>query len=986
MGAADTLRVQPDVVPARPADEIVVLFVVPPDDDFQAGDGNEPPGEFFLRSRLMRHTRPPRIPGRHLAERANGFERVEPLPLRPDFRDAAFEGREPFPRETGGRAEFPGAGVKACGIPGTVERRIEFDGDFAAARIGQRHRRHPPRHEMKRRKQGIGTLFEPFGLRFAAPVVLDLSHRRPYGPLFPRESGDDRLPETLSFERNFPLTGVDSHRLVHVLKMAAVSARSRHRQRKHVAGNILPRVHDHRSPLTPGRNHPREGGGGIHEPYLLLRGEGRGRDVRGDFRERHDFRGKQPAPAGNRGQRGEQELLPPAFERRYERLNGRGREIRHIAGRGGNIGHARPDDAVSALPSRDGTRGAENRSPGIQHEEIRVPPGEFENDTVTGIHGEGEHPVSGSHGYPGETLPRETGEMPVLRIPARDEPFFHQVEVWHVGNAGEFEGVIPLETEEKIPVPAKPDDFDLPPGEFAVEDGALGDDGEVIHGCLSIGMTSFNTGGVLISIPPRGKVSRFPAGDKPIVHIPLFLLIHGRANSNMGEEHRTAFPSAHFTGRHLMHRRSFLGNAALATGIGCAGIAHAAPPAARTTGTDGKLASLSLKALRNQYRAEFDEFVTFFDRYVVDTQYGGFMCSTDHDGSHLNETKTASTEGRGIWCYSFMYNRGLVKDPRFLNYAKRSIDFILPHKPSGSDYWPGTYSRTGEVISPNGNLASDCYIAEGLAEYGRAAGEGKYGDIAREIVFKCLANYDTPDFQDGQNPYPGARNLWYWMMFMWFGTHWLTNRPDPEMEKLVDRCIDAILNAHMHPDYQLMNYAVNHDHSRASGENDKYARAGSCGHATEAAWMIMYEAVRRKDRALFDRASETFRRHAEVSRDDVYGGVFNDLEDIEANKWQLTKIFWAQAFILIGSLAVIEHTGADWAKNMFSEQFAYIETMCRLRRWGYPLMIDSGDRRISELPKARRKDIYHHPRYLMLNLLALERMGRRRGKVSGVFA
>ena len=147
--------------------------------------------------------------------------------------------------------------------------------------------------------------------------------------------------------------------------------------------------------------------------------------------------------------------------------------------------------------------------------------------------------------------------------------------------------------------------------------------------------------------------------------------------------------------------------------------------------------------------------------------------------------------------------------------------------------------------------------------------------------------------------------------------------------------------------------------------------------------MILYE--RSKGTALFDRAAEVFRRHAEVSWDDVYGGVFNDCEDVDENRWQLSKIFWAQAFIVINTLMIVEHTDADWAKDMFARQFVHRDKM-RLKRWGYPLMIDGGDRKLSVLPKASRKDIYHHPRYLMLSLLNCERMAKRAGKVSGVFA
>ncbi len=437
-----------------------------------------------------------------------------------------------------------------------------------------------------------------------------------------------------------------------------------------------------------------------------------------------------------------------------------------------------------------------------------------------------------------------------------------------------------------------------------------------------------------------------------------------------------------------MKRRAFLtaaGSAAWAAGVPLTAAGSRPQTPARAPLGNGAIGGVPLAQLRDRYRSEFDEFLDFFDTHIVDRQYGGFLCATDHDGTHLNTNKTATTEGRGIWCYSFMYNRRLVREDRYLDCARRSVDFIMKHRPAGNDFWPGVYAQDGAVIDKNGSLPGDCYIAEGLAEFARATGEKKYAVIARETLLKALAAYDDPGFRDSASPYPGARNQWYWMLFMWFGTNWLRSRPDVDLEKIVDRCLDALLNHHHNPDFDLWNLVINHDLSRPAGENIAHARLAGCGHATEAAWMIMYEAVRRRDRSLFDRAAGVFKRHVDVSRDDVYGGVFNDLEDVDENRWGLAKIFWAQAFVLIGSLQVIEHRDEEWAKEMFARQFEYVETRCRLDRWGFPLMIDSADRKISVLPKASRKDIYHHPRYLMLCLEALERLVKRGGKTSEVF-
>jgi len=256
-------------------------------------------------------------------------------------------------------------------------------------------------------------------------------------------------------------------------------------------------------------------------------------------------------------------------------------------------------------------------------------------------------------------------------------------------------------------------------------------------------------------------------------------------------------------------------------------------------------------------------------------------------------------------------------------------------------------------------------------------------DIAKETLFKCMRHYDSPDFTDSSTPFPGARNLWYWMLLMWFGTCTLKKGPDSELEKLVVRCQDAILNHHQNPKFDLMNNYINHDLSRSS--DPKHSELAACGHATEATWMIMYEAVRTKNKKLFDLASERFKRHAIVSKDDVYGGYYNDCSNVDENIWELVKISWAQAFILINSLYIVENTGAQWAKDMFIDQFNWVQEKLPLKKYGFALWMEPRDRFVTFTPHSSRRDNYHHPRHLMLNCASLRRMTERGGKVSNIF-
>ena len=433
-----------------------------------------------------------------------------------------------------------------------------------------------------------------------------------------------------------------------------------------------------------------------------------------------------------------------------------------------------------------------------------------------------------------------------------------------------------------------------------------------------------------------------------------------------------------------MNRRAFLGSAALWSAPASA---QQAPSAAPAPGL------LPLAQLRDQYRYDlFEDFLPFLDKYVIDRQYGGFMCTTDRDGRNLNGRKATWYEGRGIWVYSFLYNH-FGKQPHHLEVARKSVEFILAARPQGEDtLWPVTFTREGQPETPPAKeIYGDLFVAEGLAEYARASGERRYWDIARDLVLKCVRIYNRPDYAPDivasyggppAFPFPGAKIQGVSMVLIRALGPMLDQRPDPELQAILDRALDAVINRHYNPDFDLNNELLEHDYSRPRGDLAQFVYTG---HSIETLWMIAWEAVRTRNQSLFGRASERFRRHVEVAWDGVYGGVFRSLNHVDRNLWALDKVLWAQEEVLIGSLLACEHTGAPWAAELFSKMNAYVRAKYPLRPHGYSLWIASADRQVTFEPHATRVENYHHPRHLMLNLLALDRLIARGGKPSGVF-
>lgn len=437
-----------------------------------------------------------------------------------------------------------------------------------------------------------------------------------------------------------------------------------------------------------------------------------------------------------------------------------------------------------------------------------------------------------------------------------------------------------------------------------------------------------------------------------------------------------------------MKRRKFMTNALFA-GLGSLSLgAYGFDHTNESESAAGALISgLDLNKLHEFYRSEiFNRFVPNMDKYVIDHENGGFMTSIDiTNGKQANSNKTAWFEGRGMWTYAFLYNN-LDKNTKYLEVARKSKDFILKSQPKDSSFWTSSFDKSGKALGGPGDIYSSLFVAEGLAEYAKASGEKQYHDLAKKIILSCLDRYDSPDYDyyvaylnPGATKIKAPRVLGHWMVFLRAATQMLERGPDADMQKLADRCVDACLNHHLNPEYGLFNEVLNHNFSRPDNSYKDFAYTG---HGIETCWMLHFEAARRKDKKLFDRITEVFKRHVTVAHDDVFGGYFRALDHVDNNIWKVDKVLWLQEEVLIGSMFIAEHTGDKWAVQRFNDTLKYVRE--KFAKPGNLFWASAGDRYLKDYAKLRAEH-YHHPRHLMLNLIALKRMIKRGGKTSGIF-
>jgi mannose/cellobiose epimerase-like protein (N-acyl-D-glucosamine 2-epimerase family) len=273
-------------------------------------------------------------------------------------------------------------------------------------------------------------------------------------------------------------------------------------------------------------------------------------------------------------------------------------------------------------------------------------------------------------------------------------------------------------------------------------------------------------------------------------------------------------------------------------------------------------------------------------------------------------------------------------------------------------------------------IYGDMFIAEGLVEFSRAASDLRSWGEAKKLIQKCLRVYERPGYApDVVASYrcpkpvrmPGARSQGVAMVMIRVIKQMLEVRADAELQGALDVAVNAVLNQFYNPDYGLNNELLNHDYSRPTGDLARFVYTG-------------HSIVRRGDRKMLETAAERFRRHVEVAWDDVYGGVFRGISDVDQNLWVLDKVLWAQEEVLIGALLFWEHLGARWARHIFERTFRYVQENYPLHKHGLGYWITTADRKVTFEKHHDRIENYHHPRHLMLNLLAIERLIARGDK------
>jgi N-acylglucosamine 2-epimerase len=441
-----------------------------------------------------------------------------------------------------------------------------------------------------------------------------------------------------------------------------------------------------------------------------------------------------------------------------------------------------------------------------------------------------------------------------------------------------------------------------------------------------------------------------------------------------------------------MKRRTFVRSAGIAGGMS----PWLAGAATRDLSGKGTIARMSLSQLRSRFHDElFGNVLPFWQKHGIDGQYGGVMHGLDYDGTVINSNKLSWFQGRAIWVYSFLYSN-FGKNAAHLEVARKAKDFLLKHAPQADGWWAEEFTREGRVVRPfSGDLYGMYFAAEGLQEYAWAARDDEARRLAFDLMRKLWRRVREPDFLCMDTTVRGQRTQGLWMVNLNTARQMVVRWPDAEMQGLLDYSMEAVIHKHYNPEIGLNNEVLNGDFSRP----EDHATKCLLGHSVEALWMIAEEAARRRDWKLWEICAERIHRHLDVGWDHVFGG-FSQWINVDRGGYEwpeytpvgtsttfrgvgeyfYVKPLWALNEILVGTLNVLEQTGAEWAARYFEMAHEIIESKYSMKKRGLPGYMLFADRRMTQVPRTARQDNYHPPRQLMLSIQTLDRMIQRGGR------
>lgn len=339
----------------------------------------------------------------------------------------------------------------------------------------------------------------------------------------------------------------------------------------------------------------------------------------------------------------------------------------------------------------------------------------------------------------------------------------------------------------------------------------------------------------------------------------------------------------------------------------------------------------SLKDTGKRYHDELvDNILPFWLKYGIDHENGGIYTCLDRDGSLLDSDKSVWFQGRALWVFSTAYSK-VSKDNGYLEAAKCIVDFLEKYCFDSDGRMFFRVTKDGQGLQKRLRyFFSETFAIIGFAAYAEASGDMSYRNKAWELYEFVEKVRTTSGILIPKMDPEIRRTRSFAVPMILVNVLAELRKVWPERKDEINGRISSLVS-------EIEKYSV-HDELEAVLEDvcedgrpmlDHFeGRIINPGHAIEASWFLMNEAIETGNNHYRDLGLKILDWMWKKGWDEEYGGGIIQYRDVLgkglSEYHQDMKFWWPQCEAVIANLMAYSLTKDGKYLEHFHEVDKYI--------------------------------------------------------------
>jgi cellobiose epimerase len=348
---------------------------------------------------------------------------------------------------------------------------------------------------------------------------------------------------------------------------------------------------------------------------------------------------------------------------------------------------------------------------------------------------------------------------------------------------------------------------------------------------------------------------------------------------------------------------------------------------------------------KKELEAELENILSYWIKYDIDEQYGGFLGRIDHFNEVADQADKGSVlNSRILWTFSAAYHA--TKKTVYLEYAEHAYHYFIDHfidKTNGGVYWTVNYK--GNPADRKKQVYAQAFAVYALSEFFLASGLA----AAKQMAIELFNTIEQFSYDDKKGGYIDA-----------FTETWTAMQDIRLSEK--DANEKKTMNTHLHileaysnlyrvwpagilkmKISNLLHNFIDHIIDDKTGhlilffDEEWNPKPGivSYGHDIEAAWLLQEAAGVTGDAALVARTRASALKMADAASEglDTDGGLWYEYEPA-GNHLIKEKHWWPQAEAMVGFFNAWQVSGQERYLHSAMNSWGFIKAHIRDRELG----------------------------------------------------